>query len=125
MEDAPSTARALLAKSAKLRLFLMLRQTVDGARLAQNLGDHLVWIIEQEKRGKVFLSGPVASHEGEIRLDGLTVFRAADETEARALADADPFVACGAVGYALREWTVNEGAISISVSLSDSSVVVL
>jgi uncharacterized protein YciI len=115
--------RVLLSRSVKMTLFVMLRRTLDQSLLRENLGRHLRWMVDAEKRGQVFLSGPIAKREGAVPLDGLTIIRAADLAEAEALAETDPFVQLGAVGYDMREWTANEGAISVTMTLSDSVVV--
>lgn len=112
----------LLARSAKLRFYLMLRRTIDAGRLRAMLGDHLRWIIAEEGAGRIFLSGPVATEQGGVALDGLTILRAASRIEAERIAAEDPFVRSGAVVFEIREWTVNEGSIPLTIRLSDSSV---
>jgi uncharacterized protein YciI len=121
MESA-ADPRALLSRSVKMTLFVMLRRTVDQTVLRANIGAHLRWMVDAEKRGQVFLSGPVAPREGATKLDGLTIIRAANLDEAEELAATDPFVKLGAIEYEIREWTANEGAISMTVTLSDSTV---
>jgi uncharacterized protein YciI len=111
----------LLSRSVKITLFVMLRRTLDQSLLRANLGRHLRWMVDAEKRGQVFLSGPIAKREGGTPLEGLTIIRAANLAEAEALAETDPFVQLGAVGYEMREWTANEGAISVTMTLSDST----
>ena len=112
----------LLARAAKLKLFIMLRRTEKPAELAGAVGAHLRWMIEQEKAGLIFLSGPVAAGAGPTALDGLTIIRVPDMAAAEALARQDPFIKAGIVSYEMREWTVNEGALPLFVTLSDSSV---
>jgi uncharacterized protein len=113
----------LLARSAKLKLFVMLRRTVRPEMLPERLSDHLQWIIAQEKEGRIFLSGPITSRTDATPLDGLTIIRAADLSEAEALASQDPFIQSGIVAFEMREWTVNEGALPLVVTLSDSLAV--
>ena len=115
--------RALLARSAKLKLFVMLRRTLDRALLREHLGAHLRWMVEGESRGQIFLSGPVAPQDGGTPLDGLTIIRAETLDDAAALARTDPFVKLGAIAFELREWTANEGSITLTVTLSNSSAV--
>jgi uncharacterized protein len=105
-----------------MTLFVMLRRTLDQTILRANIGAHLRWMVDAEKRGQIFLSGPVAPREGMTKLDGLTLIRAANLDEAEELAATDPFVKLGAIEYEIREWTANEGAISMTVTLSDSTV---
>ena len=123
MAEDMSAAMALLARSARLKLFAMLRQTVRPELLPERLGDHLRWMIGQEKAGAIFLSGPMAPHAGSMPLDGLTLIRAAGLAEAEAIARQDPFVAAGIVTFQMCEWTANEGSISVQLSLSDSTLV--
>jgi uncharacterized protein YciI len=121
MTDARSEATQLLSRSAKLKLFVMLRRTLDPALLRAHLGEHLRWMIEAEKRGEIFLSGPIARREDGTQLDGMTVVRTATLADAEALAQTDPFVKRGAIAFEMREWTANEGSLSVTVTLSDST----
>ncbi len=115
--------RDLLARSAKVTMFVMLRRTLDGALLRANLGAHLRWMVDAETQGKIFLSGPVTAGEGTTQLNGLTIIRAPDAAAATQLANEDPLVKIGAVAFEIGEWTINEGSISMTVSLSDSGVI--
>jgi uncharacterized protein len=112
----------LLARAAKLKLFVMLRRVLKPELLAKNLGAHLRWLIAREKEGVVFMSGPVAPRDGVTTLSGLTLIRARTIEEAETLAQNDPFIKLGIFAFEMREWTVNEGGFSLFVSLSDSSV---
>jgi uncharacterized protein YciI len=118
----PDDPRALISRSVKAKMFVMLRRTLDRAKLVKNLGAHLRWIVDAEGRGDVFLSGPVVKYEGATQLDGLTIIRAADAATAAQLAATDPLVIVAAVAFEIHEWTINEGAIALTVSLSNSSV---
>jgi len=79
-------------------------------------------MIGLEKRGAVFASGPLSEGEGPPSGHGLTVLRAKDAKEARALAEADPFFTNGLRTFELKEWTVMEGSMSLRVNFSDQSV---
>jgi hypothetical protein len=114
----------LLARAAKLKLFVMLRRVVKPDLLAENLATHLRWLIDREKEGVVFLSGPVAPREGAVTLSGLSILRTTTIEEAEAIARQDPFIKLGVFTYEMHEWTVNEGGISLFVSLSDSTVAI-
>jgi uncharacterized protein YciI len=121
MTDARSEAMQLLSRSAKLKLFVMLRRTLDPALLRAHLGEHLRWMIEAEKRGQIFLSGPIARREDGTHLDGMTVIRTATLADAETLAQSDPFVKLGAIAFEMREWIANEGSLNVTVTLSDST----
>ncbi len=114
----------LLARAAKLKLFVMLRRTLKPALLPERLGEHLRWMIGQEKEGRIFLSGPIAPHPSATALDGLTIVRADSLAAAQEIARNDPFVQSGIVAFEMREWTVNEGAIPVTVTLSDSAAAI-
>ena len=127
MDIVPGDPMAVLARSAKLRLFVMLRRTVDPSRLSAVLAQHLNWMIAAERSGIVVMSGPMA-HAGPIgsdpvtQLAGLTLLRAADLEAATAFARTDPFVEAGIVAFELFDWTVNEGGLTVTLTLSDSTV---
>jgi uncharacterized protein len=50
------------------------------------------------------------------------VLRTATMDEARALAEADPFVANGLRTFEIKEWTIMEGTLGLRVNLSDQSI---
>lgn len=110
----------VLTHSAALRLFAMLRYDNGSVRLQHDLEDHLAWMIAREREGAILLSGPIAGAED--GMFGLTVLRAADLGEARAVADDDPFAKRGLMRYDLVEWTAYEGRIDVRIRLSDSRV---
>ena len=119
---ANSTIPEPLARSVALRLFIVLRHTLDPARLSEHIAAHLEWMISQEKLGRIFLSGPTAGNSG--NLDGLTILRCADQAEAEQVTADDPFVRSGCVRYEIYAWTAYEGCLQLMVRLSDSTAVV-
>lgn len=116
----PDASHPLLAQSAKKRFYAMLRRTQDAALLRRHLDEHLRWMIGEEKRGCVFLSGTAESSDGVV-LDGLTIIQAGSLDEARTVAGRDPLIASGAVACSLHPWTVNEGSLTLTLHLSDST----
>lgn len=118
----PPTPEVLLARSAKLKLFAVLRRTRDPGRLRATVSEHLQWMIGVEKTGRIFMSGPIKRGEGGPDLDGLSIVRAESAGEAEALIRADPFVSAGIVDIEICEWLVNEGGIPLMLTLSDSTV---
>jgi uncharacterized protein len=91
-------------------------------KLKPLLPAHLEYMIELEKRGLLFASGPLSDGAGPPNGAGLTILRAASAAEARALAEADPFVAHGLRTFELKEWTLMEGSLGLKVNLSDQSI---
>jgi uncharacterized protein YciI len=92
-------------------------------KLKPLLPAHLEYMIGLEKRGLLFASGPLSDGgAGPPNGAGLTILRAANAQEARALAEADPFVTNGLRTFELKEWIVMEGSIGLKINLSDQSV---
>jgi uncharacterized protein len=91
-------------------------------KLKALLPAHLEYMIALEKRGVLFASGPLSDGEGPPSGAGLTVLRVASAQEARAIAEADPFVSNGLRTFELKEWTIMEGTLGLRVNLSDQSV---
>lgn len=83
---------------------------------------HLEYMIGLEKKGVLFASGPLADAEGKTGGDGLTIIRAPSATKARKIAKQDPFVVNKLRTFELREWTVMEGSLGITVNFSDQSL---
>ena len=91
-------------------------------KLKPLLPAHLEYMIRLEKRGLLFASGPLSDGAGPPSGAGLTILRAANTEEARALAEADPFVVNRLRTYELKEWTIMEGTLGLKINLSDQSV---
>ena len=92
-------------------------------KLKPLLPAHLEYMIGLEKRGLLFASGPLSDGgAGPPNGAGLTILRATNAQEARALAEADPFVTNGLRTFELKEWIVMEGSIGLKINLSDQSV---
>jgi uncharacterized protein len=91
-------------------------------KLKPLLPAHLEYMIGLEKRGLLFASGPLSDGAGPPSGAGLTILRAASAQEARALAEADPFVTSGVRTFEIKEWTIMEGSLGLKVNLSDQSI---
>src|ERR1700728_5391229 len=113
----------LMLKMLRKKLYVLISTpVVPPEKLAPFLLAHLEYMIALEQRGLVFASGPLADGEGPPTGLGLTVLRAKDAAEARALAEADPFFINGLRTFELKEWTLMEGTLGLRVNLSDQSV---
>jgi uncharacterized protein YciI len=113
----------LTRKMLRKKFYVVLSKPVVAPdKLQPFLSAHLEYMIGLEKRGLVFASGPLADGEGPPTGQGLTVLRAKDADEARALAEADPFFVNGLRTFDLKEWTVMEGTLGVRVNLSDQSI---
>jgi uncharacterized protein len=121
--ETPATAEQLMAKMLKKRLYAVIWKSFGKPDLIkQHLARHLQFMIGLEKRGALFASGPFTPGDGAQIGDGLTILRAVSLDEARVFANSDPFVIAGARTYDIREWTVMEGRIGVTVSLSDGGI---
>ena len=113
----------LMRKMLRKKLYVVMSKPVASPdKLQMYLSAHLEYMIGLEKRGHVFLSGPLADSEGPPTGLGLTVLRAKDAAEARALAEADPFFINGIRTFDIKEWTLMEGTLGLRVNLSDQSI---
>jgi uncharacterized protein len=112
----------LTRKMLRKKLYVVMsKPVVPPEKLQMFLSAHLEYMIGLEKRGHVFASGPLADGEGPPTGLGLTVLRAKNTNEARALAEADPFFINGLRTFELKEWTIMEGTLGLRVNLSDQS----
>src|SRR6202030_470693 len=113
----------LTRKMLRKKLYVVLSNpAVAPDKLQPFLSAHLEYMIGLEKRGHVFASGPLADGAGPPTGAGLTVLRAKDMDEARALPEVDPFFVNGLRTFELKEWTVMEGTLGVRVNLSDQTV---
>jgi hypothetical protein len=117
----PSATERRIAELTKgmlrLKLFVIF-SSGKGLDLKPYLADHLTYMIELERRGVLFASGPFGDG---TRGDGMTIVRAASEAEAREIALADPFVTNGIRTFTIQAWTVMEGSLNVTVNFSDRS----
>lgn len=95
----------------------------DGAAVRAALPDHLAYQSRLETEGSLVFAGPMSDESGE-QMDGMgmIVLRAASLEAARALAEGDPMHRTGARRYTLRKWLINEGGLTLTVSLSRQTV---
>jgi uncharacterized protein YciI len=114
--------RELTKAMLRKKLYVVLSKGGAAADIAKHLPQHLEYMIDLEKKGVLFASGPLAEAGGKTRGDGLTILRAASADAARRIAEADPFVVKGLRTFELREWTVMEGSLGIKVNFSDQSL---
>jgi uncharacterized protein YciI len=113
----------LTQKMLRRKFYAVLSQPSPAPeKLKPLLPAHLEYMIGLEKRGLVFASGPLSDGAGPPNGAGLTILRAANAQEARALAEADPFVTSGLRTFELKEWTILEGSLGLKVNLSDQSI---
>jgi uncharacterized protein YciI len=117
----PSATELKIAELTKgmlrLKLFVIFSYG-KGLDLKPTLPDHLAYMVDLERQGKLFASGPFGDG---TKGDGMTIVRAANEDEAREIALHDPFVINGIRTFTIQSWTVMEGSVSLTVNFSDRS----
>ena len=104
----------------RLKLFVIF-SFGKGLDLRPYLAEHLGYMIALERAGKLFASGPFGDG---TKGDGMTIIRAADAEEARAVALRDPFVVNGIRTFKIEAWTVMEGSLNVTVNFSDRSATI-
>jgi uncharacterized protein len=121
-ETKPS-ADAVAASEGRLRkqLFVVTSKAEKGfAPLKEHLPAHLAYLRTLEDTGELFMGGPLFNDDpAQWSGDGLLVYAASDLADAKRIADADPLHQSGARSYTVRAWLVNDGALSLTVRLSD------
>jgi uncharacterized protein YciI len=85
------------------------------------LPDHLNYMIDLEKRGMLFASGPFLAGKDLLPGSGMTILRAGSLEEAEAIAWEDPFNKSGMRTFEVRTWQLNEGSFTVTVNYSDRS----
>jgi uncharacterized protein len=101
------------------RKFWVVMSKGNGRDMIPYLAEHLEYLIALEAEGKVFASGPMnVPGSG----DGMTILKVETEEEARMIANADPLVSKLGRTFTLHPWTVNEGQLTLTVSLSQMAV---
>jgi uncharacterized protein len=120
----PSAAQTKIAELLKgmlrLKLFVIFSHG-KGLDVTPYLADHLQYMIELEREGKLFASGPLGDPS---TADGLTIIRAADEEEVRRIALRDPFVIHGIRTFKIVPWTVMEGSLTVTVNFSNQTATI-
>lgn len=89
----------------------------DRAGINAHVAEHIAWLLELERADGVLVSGPLLSGPGVGPGSGMTVLRAADEDTARRIAEEDPFVRAGLRTFQVYRWRLNEGSVSVRMSL--------
>jgi uncharacterized protein YciI len=84
--------------------YLVLRQpTKPREQWTVSLDQHLIWMKQQHRSGKILFSGPTSD-----RKYGVYVIRAESKQEAEQIAASDPYTAAGFCAFELLEWEVHQ-----------------
>jgi uncharacterized protein len=111
----------LLKPMLKRRLFVALNKAlVSSEEMAPYVAEHLEYMNELEKAGRLFASGPFVQ-EGILVADGLTILNTSTLDEARALMLAEPLVKRGLREFQFHTWELREGRMTVTLNASTSS----
>lgn len=117
---APQNTAERLAAMLNMKLFIGLRDLRDPEKLEALLPSHLDWMVDAERDGVLFASGPfVAEGMAPGHAGGLSIVRADSKEKAEAILAQDPFIKQGVFGCEVREWRLMEGGFSVTVHFSD------
>jgi uncharacterized protein len=91
------------------------------SEIAPLLPVHLAYMIDLEKRGLLFASGPFLAGKDLLPGTGMTILRARSFEEAEAIAREDPLNKSGVRTFEVRTWQMNEGSFTVTINYSDKS----
>jgi hypothetical protein len=122
MSDRVESAKIIETSGQSLRMQLYvvtsIAKSLDAVK--QNLPEHRAYLRELEDKNILFGAGPLWTDDGQyFEGDGLLIYRANSVEEAHQLAQADPMHKSGAREFTIRPWLLNDGSITIRVTLSE------
>jgi len=121
MQSLDSTSKSLQSQMLNKPLFVLYRRFTSREGMAEKLADHLRWMVELEKDGRLFAAGPFVDDQGKVAEGSLIILRAGSIEEAEKVACQDPLVLGEFVVNTLHEWRLMEGRMSVTVDFSDQS----
>jgi uncharacterized protein len=108
------------APSLRLQLYVVTSTANSLDAVKQNLPEHRAYLRDLEDQDVLFGAGPLWTEDGQyFEGDGLLIYRATSVEEATAIAQADPMHKSGARTFRIRPWLLNDGSITIRVTLSE------
>lgn len=108
------------APSLRMQLYVVTSTANSLDAVKQNLGEHRAYLRSLEDRNVLFGAGPLWTDDGQyFEGDGMLIYRAASVEEAIAIAQGDPMHSSGARSFKIRPWLLNDGSITIRVTLSE------
>ena len=122
MSELQESINELTSRMLQKLLYVVLTMPIKPmSEIVPLLPDHLNYMIDLEKRGLLFASGPFLAGKDVPPGTGMTILRAGSFEEAEAIAREDPLNKSGMRTFELRTWQLNEGSFSVTVNYSDRS----
>ncbi|RJP32909.1 MAG: hypothetical protein C4547_12985 [Phycisphaerales bacterium] len=84
-----------------MKFVILLEKTASPDAFQAVVPDHVAYMDDLHRRGALIAGGPFQDGRG-----GMVIIEAGDAAAARAIAQADPFIARGVETYSLRTWMV-------------------
>lgn len=114
------------SNSLRMQLYVVTSIAQNMELVKQNIPDHLTYLKELENQNVLFGAGPMWTDDGQFfEGDGLMILRANSPEHAREIAAADPMHASDARTFTVRPWLLNDGSITIRITLSEPQRAVL
>jgi uncharacterized protein len=122
MRDKVESAKVIETSGQSLRMQLYvvtsIAKSLDAVK--ENLPAHRAYLRDLEDKNILFGAGPLWTDDGRyFEGDGMLIYRANSVEEAERLAQADPMHENGAREFTIRPWLLNDGSITIRVTLSE------
>lgn len=108
------------APALRMQLYAVTSTATSLEAVNQNLAKHHAYQRELEEQNVLFCAGPLLTDDGQyFEGDGLVIYRAASVEAATAIAQADPLHSSGARTFRIRPWLLNDGSMTIRITLSE------
>jgi hypothetical protein len=108
------------APSLRMQLYVVTSTANSLDAVKQNLAEHRAYLRSLEDQNVLFGAGPLWTDDGQyFEGDGMLIYRAESVEEATAIAQSDPMHSSGARTFKIRPWLLNDGSITIRVTLSE------
>jgi uncharacterized protein len=108
------------APSLRMQLYVVTFTATSLQAVKEHLAEHRTYLRDLEKRNVLFGAGPLWTDDGQyFEGDGMLIYRASSVEEATTIAQGDPMHSSGARTFKIRPWLLNDGSITIRVTLSE------
>jgi uncharacterized protein YciI len=121
MADAEAEVNRMRAEFTGKRLFLVFLLPTDKAGdRGQARLEHFKFVKRLEAEGRLFAAGPyVDERTGKPTGEGLFIVRGESSDEVARVVSEDPFYKGGFRTFRIQPWQMNEGSLTVRLSLSE------
>lgn len=112
--DYDARLKEIMGQMLQKKVFVILAKG-KGLDVKPHLLEHLEWMLENERKGILFASGPTGVP---MSGDGMIVVRADSGDEARKIAEQDPFHKHNMRDFSIMPWTIMEGSVNVTLNYS-------